>query len=224
MILTRIFACLVVFLHTAADAEVTPWKIGGSGLDWATSDSVAILVDKASGAIRPVYIRPDRPIFSYLENWGGWNPRELGYIDGERPRVAGGLRLVDGDSTSYLAPSSGGSPDGRTHTFDMAVPVPVFSFGFYTPSQGYRSDGQALREDVVPAYELFISEENAIDWREIADVRENFSADVRHLFPRQYVRYARYIRRLSQLEAAQIAALGLLVIKVREPRNRAPLF
>ena len=185
MILTRIFACLVVFLHTAADAEVTPWKIGGSGLDWATSDSVAILVDKASGAIRPVYIRPDRPIFSYLENWGGWNPRELGYIDGERPRVAGGLRLVDGDSTSYLAPSSGGSPDGRTHTFDMAVPVPVFSFGFYTPSQGYRSDGQALREDVVPAYELFISEKNAIDWREIADVRENFSADVRHLFPRQ---------------------------------------
>ena len=209
MILTRIFACLVVFLHTAADAEVTPWKIGGSGLDWATSDSVAILVDKASGAIRPVYIRPDLPIFSYLENWGDWNPRELGYIDGERPRVAGGLRLVDGDSTSYLAPSSGGSPDGRTHTFDMAVPVPVFSFGFYTPSQGYRSDGQALREDVVPAYELFISEKNAIDWREIADVRENFSADVRHLFPRQYVRYARYIRRLSQLEAAQIAALSI---------------
>ena len=102
MMLTRIFACLVVFLHTAVDAEVTPWKIGGSGLDWATSDSVAILVDKASGAIQPVYIRPDRPIFSYLEDWGDWNPRELGYIDGERPRVAGGLRLVDGDSTSYL--------------------------------------------------------------------------------------------------------------------------
>ena len=90
MILSRIFACLVVFLHTAADAEVTPWQIGGSGLDWATSDSVAILVDKALGAIRPVYIRPDRPVFSYLENWGDWNPRELGYVDGERPRVAVG--------------------------------------------------------------------------------------------------------------------------------------
>lgn len=209
MILARIFACLVVFLHTAADAEVTPWQIGGSGLDWATSDSVAILVDKALGAIRPVYIRPDRPVFSYLENWGDWNPRELGYVDGERPRVAGGTRLVDGDSTSYLAPSSGGSPDGRTFTFDLAVPVPLFSFGFYTPSQGYRSDGKALREDVVPAYELFISEQNAINWREIADVQENFRADVQHLFPRQYVRYARYIRRLSQLEAAQIAALSI---------------
>ena len=46
MILARIFACLVAFLHTAADAEVTPWKIGGSGLDWAESDSLAILVDK----------------------------------------------------------------------------------------------------------------------------------------------------------------------------------
>ena len=66
--------------------------------------------------------------------------------------------------------------------------MPIFSFGFYAPSQGYRSDGQALREDVVPAYEMFISEQNVIDWREIADVRENFRADVRHLFPRQYVR------------------------------------
>jgi hypothetical protein len=207
------YACMLVSLaalcHTAADAEITPWQIGGSGLNWAESDSVSILVDKASGALQPVYIRPDRSVFSYLENWGSWNPRELGYVDGERPRVAGGERLVDGDSTSYNAPSSGGSPDGRTYTFDIAVPVPLFSFGFYTPSQGYRSDGQALREDVVPAYELFISEQNAIDWREIADVRENFRADVRHQFPRQYVRYARYIRRLSQLEAAQIAALSI---------------
>jgi hypothetical protein len=209
MVLSRILACLVAFFYTAADAEITPWKIGGSGLDWAESDSLAILVDKASGAIQPVYIRPTRPVFSYLSNWGDWNPRELGYVDGERPRVVGGTRLIDGDSTSYLAPSSGGSPDGRTFTFDLAVPVPIFSFGFYTPSQGYRSDGQALREDVVPAYEMFISEQNVIDWREIADVRENFRADVRHLFPRQYVRYARYIRRLSQLEAAQITALSI---------------
>ncbi len=209
MRLTRIFACLVALLHTVVDAEVTPWKIGGSGLDWAESDSVAVLIDKVSGAIRPVYIRTDRPVFSYLSNWGDWTPRELGYVDGERPRVSGGMRLVDGDSTSYLPPSSGGSPDGRTFTFDMAVPVPVFSFGFYTPSQGYRSDGQALREDLVPAYELFISEQNLIDWRQIADVQENFRTDVRHLFPRQYVRYTRYIRRLSQLEAEQIAALSI---------------
>ena len=89
MILARIFACLVVFLHTAADAEVTPWQIGGSGLDWATSDSVAILVDKALGAIRPVYIRPDRPVFSYLENWGDWNPARAGLC---RRREAAGRR------------------------------------------------------------------------------------------------------------------------------------
>ena len=65
MVLSRILACLVAFFYTAADAEITPWKIGGSGLDWAESDSLAILVDKASGAIQPVYIRPTRPVFSY---------------------------------------------------------------------------------------------------------------------------------------------------------------
>ena len=78
MVLSRILACLVAFFYTAADAEITPWKIGGSGLDWAESDSLTILVDKASGAIQPVYIRPTRPVFSYLSNWGDWNPRELG--------------------------------------------------------------------------------------------------------------------------------------------------
>ena len=113
------YACMLVSLaalcHTAADAEITPWQIGGSGLNWAESDSVSILVDKASGALQPVYIRPDRSVFSYLENWGSWNPRELGY--------------VDGDTNSYNAPSSGGSPDGRTYTFDLAVPVPFSHSG-----------------------------------------------------------------------------------------------
>ena len=111
----RMLVSLAALCHTAADAEITPWQIGGSGLDWAESDSVSILVDKASGAIQPVYIRPDRSVFSYLENWGSWNPRELGYVDGERPRVAEGTRLVAGDSTSYTAPSSGGVPQPRSH-------------------------------------------------------------------------------------------------------------
>ncbi len=197
---------------TTAEADIALWQIGGSGLEWAEHDSVAILIDETTtpGAIQPIYIQPDRSIFSYLTNWGSWTPRELGYVDGERPRVSGNLRLVDGDSTSYLAPSSGGSPDGRTFTFDIAVPVPVFAFGFYTPSQGYRSDGKSLREDVVPAYELYIAAHNPNEWRQIADVQENFRPVVRHQFPRQYVRFARYIRRLSRsLEAAQIEALQI---------------
>ena len=197
---------------TTAEADIDLWQIGGSGLEWAEHDSVAILIDETTtpGAIQPVYIQPDRSVFSYLTNWGSWTPRELGYVDGERPRVSGNLRLVDGDSTSYLAPSSGGSPDGRTFTFDLAVPVPIFSFGFYTPSQGYRSDGKSLREDVVPAYELYIAAHNPNEWRQIADVQENFRPVVQHQFPRQYVRFARYIRRLSRsLEAAQIEALQI---------------
>ena len=161
---------------TTAEADIDLWQIGGSGLEWAEHDSVAILIDETTtpGAIQPVYIQPDRSVFSYLTNWGDWTPRELGYVDGERPRVSGNLRLVDGDSTSYLAPSSGASPDGRTFTFDVAVPVPIFAFGFYTPSQGYRSDGNSLREDVVPAYELYIAAHNPNEWRQIADVQENF--------------------------------------------------
>ncbi|MYF92704.1 MAG: hypothetical protein F4049_14905 [Gemmatimonadetes bacterium] len=203
---------LTVSWITTAEADIALWQLGGSGLEWAEHDSVAILIDEITtpGAIQPIYIQPDRSVFSYLTNWGSWTPRELGYVDGERPRVSGNLRLVDGDSTSYLAPSSGASPDGRTFTFDLAVPVPVFSFGFYTPSQGYRSDGNSLREDVVPAYELYIAAHNPNEWRQIADVQENFRPVVRHQFPRQYVRFARYIRRLSRsLEAAQIEALQI---------------
>ena len=212
MTYARILLWLAASWITTAKADIALWQIGGSGLEWAEHDSVAILIDDATkpGAIQPVYIQPDRSVFSYLTNWGSWTPRELGYVDGERPRVSGNLRLVDGDSTSYLAPSSGGSPDGRTFTFDLAVPVPIFSFGFYTPSQGYRSDGKSLREDVVPAYELYIAAHNPNEWRQIADVQENFRADVQHQFPRQYVRFARYIRRLSRsLEAAQIEALQI---------------
>ena len=212
MTYVRISLWLVASWISTAEADIVLWQIGGGGLEWAEHDSVAILIDETTtpGAIQPIYIQPDRSIFSYLTNWGDWTPRELGYVDGERPRVSGNLRLVDGDSTSYLAPSSGASPDGRTFTFDLAVPVPVFAFGFYTPSQGYRSDGNSLREDVVPAYELYIAAHNPNEWRQIADVQENFRPVVRHQFPRQYVRFARYIRRLSRsLEAAQIEALQI---------------
>ena len=126
MTYVRISLWLVASWITTAEADIALWQLGGSGLEWAEHDSVAILIDETTtpGAIQPIYIQPDRSVFSYLTNWGSWTPRELGYVDGERPRVSGNLRLVDGDSTSYLAPSSGGSPDGRTFTFDLAVPVP----------------------------------------------------------------------------------------------------
>lgn len=146
-------------------ADISTWKLGGEGLAWSGNDSTSILVDfeSAPGAIRPVYIAPDRTVFSYLSNWSPLKfPRDLGFVEGERPRawkgdrgseatVSNGTYLVDGDSTTYNPPSTAGI-GGDWYTIDLAVPVPAERFGFYTPSQGFRGDGRLLREDVVPAF------------------------------------------------------------------------
>ena len=193
---------LGLLVATAGEAEISFWKLGSSDHPWNVSDTVSVMIDSRStpGSIQPVYITPDRTVLSYLSNWSPlWTPRELGYVDGERPRVAGGLRLIDGDSTTYNPPTSG-NQDGQTFRFDLAVPIPIFHFGFYTPSIGYRADGALLRHDFIPAYQLFIAAEDENSWKMIADINENFAADVSHKFPRQYVRFARYVRRLSAQE------------------------
>ena len=210
----------LLLLGGEIEAEISTWKLGGEGLAWSGNDSTSILIDfeSAPGAIRPVYIAPDRTVFSYLSNWSPLKfPRDLGFVEGERPRawkggrgseatVSNGTYLVDGDSTTYN-PSSTAGIGGDWYTIDLAVPVPAERFGFYTPSQGFRGDGRLLREDVVPAFEVSIAAEGDPSWLEsgtyrplgalVADVQENFDADVKIDFPRQYVRYVRYRRKLS---------------------------
>lgn len=198
-------------------AEISTLKLGGSGLGWSANDTSNVLIDFAAapGAIQPVYLRPDRTAFSYLNNWSALrDPRELGFVDGERPRMWRGWRgdespnsngtyLVDGDSTSINISGRAGD----YYTIDLAVPVPAFRFGFFTPPRGFRLSGTPLSEDVVPAFEITIAEEGTPNWLEnlsyqrigavIADVRENFSNNVQIEFPTQYVRYIRYLRKES---------------------------
>ncbi|MEE3259934.1 MAG: FlgD immunoglobulin-like domain containing protein [Candidatus Latescibacterota bacterium] len=198
---------------------------------WAGSDTTSILIDFATRptAIQPVYITPDRTIFSLLDNWtDDKNPRDLGYFDGQRPRAwwnwDGGVRvgfygsiLVDGDRSTYNPPTSAYGFLDR-YTFDLAVPVPAHRFGFFTPSQGYRSDGIPLEEDAIPAYEISISAEtneavitSGSDMpigNIIASVGENFDTHVQIEFPRQYVRFLRYERKLSTLDAGNTGSFG----------------
>ena len=67
-----------------ARAEVSSWMLGGSGLPWAGSDSVDVMIDFETSptAIQPFYITPDRTVFSYLDDWSPlkW-PRQLGYVE-----------------------------------------------------------------------------------------------------------------------------------------------
>lgn len=203
----------------SGEAEIFFWKLGGSGLAWSDNDSVQVMIDfeNSPGAIQPIYITPERTVFSYLSNWSPLKiPRDLGFVEGERPRswrdgggseatTRNGTYLVDGDSTTYNPPSSTGIT--YWYTIDLAVPVPAYRFGFFTPSQGFRADGKLLREDVVPAYEVSIAAEGDPSWLEnwsyqrigtlVADVAENFEADVHIDFPKQYVRYVRFRRNES---------------------------
>ena len=112
---------LALLLASDTRAQISSWQIGGDdGLTWATNDSVRIFIDfkSAPGAIQPIYLTPEQTVFTHLDNWSPWKfPRELGYVDGERPRawknavgdsrtVHNATYLVDGDSTTYNPPSS----------------------------------------------------------------------------------------------------------------------
>ena len=218
---------LLLALATAVDAQRQQWQIGGAARVWSDSDSLQVLIDyhAAPGAIQPVYIDSSR---SMLTLFAGWQPlkepRELFYIEGETPRAwkgangnvttaHNGTYMVDGDSLTFNPPVSS-NPESVWYTIDLAVPVPAHRFGFFTPPRGYRSDGTPFALDAVPAYEVSIAAEGDPAWLEgtqpyqrigpvIADVPENFAANVRIEFPRQYVRFVRYKRKTSLLDSAE---------------------
>ena len=225
---------LVLLLGAAtAQAQIVNWQMGGGdGLTWADFDSTNVLIDfeRTDGAIQPTYITPDRTVYSFLENWTSFkNPggRDLSFVPGERPRAwrggGGGdqpdnnaFNLIDGDSSSYNPPTSN-SIAGDWYTFDTAVPVPAFRVGFFTPQQGFRSDGKPLREDAVPAFELSIQEDEnqatagggyaRLDHL-LADLQENVQPFLTYDFTKQYVRYVRYQRKSSLLDAFANASAG----------------
>ncbi len=212
---------------TASPAQRQSWQIGGAGLAWSAGDSSVVLVDFAAapGAIQPVYIEPDKSLFSLFSGWEPLKePRELTYVEGETPRAwkgsqgnettaHNGTYMVDGDSMSFNPPVSS-NPESVWYTIDLAVPVPAHRFGFFTPPRGFRADGIPFAQDAVPAYEVSIAAEGDPSWlvgnqpyrrigRLIADVAENFVARVQIEFPKQYVRFVRYKRKTSLLDSAE---------------------
>ena len=76
-----------------------------------------------------------------------------------------GVFLVDRDSTTYNAPRS--QPIASTFfSIDTAVPIPGVGFGFFTPSQGFRSDGTPLPFDTTPAFDVSVGSDSepAVNW------------------------------------------------------------
>ena len=204
---------------TGAAADISLWKIGGSGLSWADSDSAQVMIDFTGphNSIQPVQVRADTTVFPLLDNWSPKkNPDELGFVDGERPRawkgccgtsstVDNALNLIDGSGATYN-PVTSNSIGGEYYTIDLGVPVPLFRFAMTTPDRGFfRSDGTPLEEDAVPAFEVSIAADTNPDVLNtanpigtvIAEARENVSAKISANFPLQYVRYVRYKRKNS---------------------------
>ena len=204
-------------------AQTDRWTLGGHDLAWSARDSMHIFIDFSAGALRPVYIEPDRSVFSLLEGWKPLRePREIDYVEGEVPRswkgnqgnettAHNGTYMVDGDSMTFNPPVSS-DPGSVWYTIDLGVPVPAHRFGFFTPPRGYRSDGTPFAQDVVPAFEVSIAPEGEPQWLDagpyepigtiLASVAENFAPNIQLYFPRQYVRFVRYKRLVSLLDGA----------------------
>ena len=220
---------LILLLARAGGAQIVSWQLGGSGLAWGENDTVNVLIDfdSVEGAIQPVYITQDKNIISLLDNWSPFRqPKVLDYVDGEIARIwkwnegrgdptQNGSLLVDGDSTTYNAARA--EPlNVQYFTFDLAVPVPVSRFGFFTPSKGYRADGTPLPTDFVPAFQISMQEETSEIFEQmgpvpleriVADIRNNFEDQVAIDFPQQYVRFFRYARKLSLIDEEALSAL-----------------
>ncbi|MBI2201740.1 MAG: hypothetical protein HYU43_07340, partial [Armatimonadetes bacterium] len=170
----RAWLAAVLGLLAAGNGEtqVALWKLGGSDLGWGEADSTHIFIDfeRTPGAIQPVYFTPERAVFSHVDHWAFWRDptdRVLEYVEGEMPRMwkwnhgipdpsENGSLLVDGDLITYNAPKAD-LLEKETFTMDLAVPVPAVTFGFSSPSQGYRSDGTPLVTDAVPAFQISAS-------------------------------------------------------------------
>lgn len=229
----RILAAVLLLVAGAGEAQVSIWQLGGAGLQWSESDTTRGLIDfdEETNAIRSRYFTPDQDIFPFLNDWSELRvPRELGFVDGHRPRLWTGdglginstsdnTRYVDGDRTTYNSAVSA-SFGSDWFTIDLGVPVPAQRFGFLTPSAGYRADGELLSEDFVPAFEVSISPDTDPVVQQsgyvrlqtlIAAVQDNFAPEVNIEFPRQYVRYIRYRRTESVIDAS-FAALDPSVV------------
>jgi hypothetical protein len=212
-------ALLLAALPNPLMAQISLWKLGGSGLQWARSDTSRVMVeiDAQNNALRPRFFQPGENMYLSVAGWSELrSPRELGFIDGHQPRLwyTNGTNVnqtsyydsplyVDGDRSTY------NTARGAYWTIDIGVPVPASQFAFYTPTQGTRSDGVPLNQDPVPAYEVSVSEESDPVLLEsgyrrletlIANVPQNFESDVEIDFPRQYVRFVRYNRNQSVLD------------------------
>ncbi len=223
--------CVVVVMltATAGETQLGQWKLGGSGLAWNATDSVKVLIDfdRTPGAIQPIYLMPDRTLFSLLENWQFWrdpSDKVLGYIDGQMPRIwkfkdgipdpsENGSWLIDGDSTTYNVPIAQGGISAEYFTIDTAVPVPAFQFGFFTSPVGFRLEGTPTLTDAPPAFDVSIGPdsdpaiakgENDLLERVVANVNENLDPTVHIDFPRQYARFFRWRRQLSILDEAAL--------------------
>ncbi len=219
------YVALSLFAAMASQAQLNTWQLGGDGLTWSETDSVNIFVDFASapGAIQPLYLTPDRTVFSQLENWQFWRDpgdKGLGYVDGQMPRIwkyrdgipdpsENGSWLIDGDSTSYNIPIAQGGISAEYFTIDVAVPVPAFQFGFFTSPVGFRIEGTPTAIDAPPAFDVSIGTDadpaipvgsNDLLERVVAKVSENHDPTIHIDFPRQYVRFMRWRRQLSLLD------------------------
>ena len=229
MLNTRSFALIlgIGFLApTVLKAEVTTWQLGGSQ-PWAGQDTVSIMIDfeRVPNAIQPVRVEPGVNIISLLSNWTTFRqPKELGYIDGERPRIwkwnegngdptENGVALIDADSTTYNSSKAEGI-DKQFFTIDLAVPMPAHTFGFHAPSGGFRSDGTPLRTDSTPAFQISIQEENSEIFaikgplplaRIVAEPTQNFAPDVHIGFDQQYVRFFRWARKFSIIDETALS-------------------
>ncbi len=211
----------LLLMATSAIAQISIWQLGGSsGLEWSEHDTSQVFIDFAATptTLQPHYFTPEQNILPLLDNWSPFRfPTQIGYTDGETPRIwkeANGFfaftfgsvptRWVDGDSTTYNPPVAQGV-ETEWYTIDVGVPVPAQQFGFFTPPRGLSADGSLLRDDIVEAFEVSVSEEtplvlnsenSAADYNRletlVADVPANFEADVRIDFPRQYVRFVRF--------------------------------
>ena len=224
---------LLCLCATAGFPQVSFWKIGGSGLDWAANDTSNVFIDfeRDPGAIQPVFLTKDINILSSRSDWSPFKfPTDLGYEDGAVPRIwraANGFywftagvitpAWVDGDSLSYSPPVSRGSTS-EWYTIDVGVPVPADQFNFFTPPSGFRADGSLLRNDIVKAFEISVSpeadpvlnqEENDSDYHRlrnlVANVPQNFDPEVNVHFQKQYVRFIRY-KRNESIDDTQFAA------------------
>ncbi|MFT5088485.1 MAG: hypothetical protein ACI906_003564 [Candidatus Latescibacterota bacterium] len=219
---------LLGLLTAPATAQVAQWKLGGSGLAWSESDTTRLFIDfdRTANSIQPIYLKPERTVFSHLDSWVFWrDPSDiiLEYVEGETPRMwkwvdglpaPNGSLLIDGDSSTYYPPRA--VPlERETYTVDLGVAVPAISFGFSTPSQGFRSDGTPLQTDAIPGYDISIAStperpvvEGTLDAlsQSIANVDENFTSRIAIPFPRQYVRFVRYRRRVSALDEGYLSS------------------